>query len=293
MELQKYFSLEDYVSKIKLSDQVLFHLQDTSESFDDYFKEISKYGNYAIYFWIDSLYKELIASSQMEGDMVSFERINDLYFSRLNITHNRIHELHDIFIPSDKTEYRKNEVKISGLEDGKEKIYWWGVAQEDVNKFMDDFLSFYRYSSVDLKYSNPFIKSALVHLIFVRIHPYGDGNGRTARLLHNIKFVQLINNIYGSRLKISPLNISENILINKPTYVKWLNAVKFNGVDDDNYAINRFLDFILNMVDEQLYYAGNKLKDSYQLLDVWQSQFQDEELEKDAEVMRLKKIFRR
>ena len=37
MALQKYFSLEDYVSKIRLSDQVLFHLQDTSESFDDYF----------------------------------------------------------------------------------------------------------------------------------------------------------------------------------------------------------------------------------------------------------------
>ena len=293
MELQKYFSLEEYVSRIKLSDQVLFHLQDTSKAFDDYFKEISKYGNYAIYFWIDSLYRELIASSKMEGEILSFERINDLYFSRLNITNNRIHELHDIFIPSEKREYRSNEVKVSGIENGKEKIYWWGVSSEDINRFMEDFINFYRFSSVDLKYCNPFIKSALVHLIFVRIHPYTDGNGRTARLLHSIKFVQLINNIYGSRLKISPLNISENILINKLTYVKWLNAIKFNGVDDDNDAINHFLDFILNMVDEQLFYAGNKLDSSHQFLDFCQQQFPDEELEKDAEVMRLKKIFKR
>lgn len=293
MELQKYFNLEEYVSKIKLSDKVLFHLQDTSESFDDYFKEISKYGNYAIYFWIDSLYRELIASSKMEGEMLSFERINDLYFSRLNINNNRIHELHDIFIPNVKKEYRNNEVKISGIENGREKIYWWGVSSKDINRFMDDFINFYRQSSVDIKYSNPFIKSALVHLIFVRIHPYSDGNGRTARLLQSIKFVQLINNIYGSRLKISPLNISENIYINKLTYVEWLNALKFNGIDDDNYAINQFLNFILNMIDEQLFYANNKLNNSHEFLDSCAQQFPDEELEKDAEVMRLKRIFKR
>lgn len=128
-----------------------------------------------------------------------------------------------------------------------------------------------------------------MHLIFVRIHPYRDGNGRTARLLLNIKFVQLINNIYGSRLKISPLNILENILINKPTYVKWLNAMNFNGVDDDNDAINHFINFILNMTDEQLFYATNKLRSYQRMLDNWETMYVDEELEKDAEIMKLKR----
>ena len=45
--------------------------------------------------------------------------------------------------------------------------------------------------------SNPFLKSALIHLLFLRIHPYADGNGRTARLLHNSKFTASINSIYG------------------------------------------------------------------------------------------------
>ena len=71
MELQKYFNLEEYVDKIELTDQVLAHLQSTSKSFDEYFKILSQYGKYAIYFWIDSLYKELIASSEIEGDLIS------------------------------------------------------------------------------------------------------------------------------------------------------------------------------------------------------------------------------
>ncbi len=103
MELQKHFDLEEYVSRIKLSDNVLYHLQDTSQSFEEYFKVLSNYGNYAIYFWIDSLYRELAASSKMEGDFVSFAQFqNDLYFSRLDISHNRIHELHNIFVPTEK-----------------------------------------------------------------------------------------------------------------------------------------------------------------------------------------------
>jgi len=37
---------------------------------------------------------------------------------------------------------------------------------------------------------NPVIKSALAHLHFVSIHPFSDGNGRTARLLMNLILLQ-------------------------------------------------------------------------------------------------------
>ena len=294
MELQKYFNLEEYVDKIELTDQVLAHLQSTSKSFDEYFKILSQYGKYAIYFWIDSLYKELIASSEIEGDLISLERFNnDLYISRFAISHSRIYDLHKIFIPDAPDAYRDSEVKISGKENGKEVIYWWGPEAESIMPFMKDFVKFYQTSNIELKYSNPFIKSFLVHLLFVRIHPFKDGNGRTARLLQNIKFAQLINSIYGTRLKISPLNISQNILINKPTYADRLNAVQFSLDADDNIAINRFIDYLLNMVDEQLFYAKNKLLKYAETLDKWSNMYPDEELDKEAEIMRLKRIFHR
>lgn len=56
------------------------------------------------------------------------------------------------------------------------------------------------------------------------------------------------------KLKISPLNISPNILINQPTYARRINSIYFDLEHDSNEEINRWFNFILDMVDEQLYY---------------------------------------
>ena len=99
-----------------------------------------------------------------------------------------------------------------------------------------------------------------IHHRITVIHPFPEGNGRTARILHNIKFTEMINKLYGTRLKLSPLNISESILINKITYVKRIDNIYFDTKHDSNIEINAWFNFILDMVDEQLYKAMNKLE---------------------------------
>lgn len=98
-----------------------------------------------------------------------------------------------------------------------------------------------------------------MHLLFVRIHPFLDGNGRTSRIIHNIKFTESVNKLYGTRLKISPLNLSQSILLNKITYINRINSIYFDLEHDTNRSINDWFDFILDMVDEQIYYAGSRL----------------------------------
>lgn len=124
---------------------------------------------------------------------------------------------------------------------------------------MNDFIRVYKQGGTSSIYSNPFLASSLIHLLFLRIHPYTDGNGRTARILHNIKFTEMINKLYGTRLKLSPLNISESILINKITYVKRIDNIYFDIKNDCNDEINAWFNFILDMVDEQLYKSMNML----------------------------------
>jgi len=109
--------------------------------------------------------------------------------------------------------------------------------------------------------SNPFLKSALIHLLFVKIHPYGDGNGRTARTLHNIKFTESFNQIYNMKLKISPINLSQSININQITYNKAINGIYFDLEHDNNEMINYWFNFILNMYDEQLFKNSNMIND--------------------------------
>lgn len=56
-----------------------------------------------------------------------------------------------------------------------------------VSQKMDELLDWYNNKSKDL---HPIERAAIFHIEFLRIHPFVDGNGRTARLLLNYEFVR-------------------------------------------------------------------------------------------------------
>lgn len=256
-----YFPLEEYVRRIKVEDYVLEHMEETNKEFDGYLSTLARCDDYTkIYYFLDAISQEIISSHKMEKHHIKNKDIleNDLFFSSLNVSHANIKRVHNV-IMKDSTDYRKGEVRVSSLVNGEEKIYWYGAKPEDVKPFMDDFIKFYKTKSLSVIDSNPFLKSALAHLLFVRIHPFSDGNGRTARMIYNMKLTERINNVYGMNLKICPLNISQSILLNQPTYVKRINDIYFDLEHDSNDEINRWFDFILNMTDEQLYFNTNRL----------------------------------
>ena len=266
-----YFSLDEYVDRIILLRDTLEHLQDTNHDFIEYIKKISKFNQeYIVDYWIYLLYEELKYSRKIEN--MDFKKIDlangQVFFDTLSISHKRIHELHNFAVKGEyepTMEYRKTDVNVSKYNSqGEEEIFWRGARHQDIDKFMNDFISIYKRNDISMLMSNPFLKSSLIHLLFVRIHPYIDGNGRTARLLHNAKFTDSINRIYGKRilgtnLKISPLNLSESIYLNKPSYVKAIDSIYFDLKHDSNDAINYWFNTMLNMADEQIYVSSNKL----------------------------------
>lgn len=186
-----------------------------------------------------------------------------LYFDSLDISKKRIIDLHNFVINHSNSshkiienDYRNIDVSVVGLKDGKETILYNAVAPKEVESYMEQFYEVYKnYNLANI--SDPFIKSSIMHLLFVRVHPFRDGNGRTARLIHNLKFTDCVNKHYGTNLNISPLNISENININKITYATDLDRIMFVLSDEENQGINIFLDHILNNYDERLYYIKN------------------------------------
>ena len=260
-----YFSMEEYIDRIKLESYLLEHLDETSKEFDRYLKKLASYGNYPmVQYWIDSLAKEINYSQEIENQQFFFlEEIEKkgVFFDTLQISHNRIKQLHQFVTKSEvPTEYRKGEVRVSRIKNNlEEDIFWYGVQPEDLKNFLDDFIRIYKSSSISLINSNPFLKSALIHLLFMRIHPFGDGNGRTARMIHNIKFTESINKIYGMNLKICPLNLSHSILVNKPAYARKIDDIYFDLEHDSNEEINKWFNFMLNMIDEQIYFHTNRI----------------------------------
>ena len=269
LDFVEYFSLEEYIDKIDLLDPLLNHLEETSKEFDEYVSLLAMYDNEAIInYWIISAQQEFIASQDIESLRFNAEVLKQkgVFFDTLSISHKRIHDLHDfVMLSSDdnyipNSSYRKVPVNISRYTDNGEEIFWRGANPEDVSKFMNDFINIYKQNKIALIYSNPFLRAALTSLLFNRIHPYTDGNGRTSRIIYNLKFTEQMNKIYQTKLMLNPLNLSSRISANKLTYVKTINRIAFNLTEDTNKAINDWFNFILTMADEQLFFSKNKLE---------------------------------
>lgn len=303
-ERVKYFNILEFLSKIKLSDSVLFHMEETGLSFEKYLKTLFSYCNeddYSIILYLlDLTSKELRQSSLLENKAShdTYAIDDNLFFDKLSISHERIKDIHRFVCEkgninvTNPGEYRKKLVNVgASFQDGYQ-VYWYAPEAQDVKAFMSDYINFYKYSSIADIYNNPFLKSALAHLLFVRIHPFEDGNGRTARIIQNIAFTSRINKIYDANLRVSPLNISQNIALNKYSYVDIINRIHFNLDDDNNDMLNKWFNFILNMYDEQLYYQETQIPKYEQAFKQLQKMSDSEDIAGVARKFKLDKLKR-
>lgn len=80
------------------------------------------------------------------------------------------------------TGYRDRDVFVKSSE----SIIYQGPEPKDVIPMMDS-LTNYINSIEDI---NPIIKSCIIHYYFVYVHPFIDGNGRTARALMNLYLIK-------------------------------------------------------------------------------------------------------
>ena len=86
-------------------------------------------------------------------------------------------------VESEKCGYfRKDDIYVvDDLGDGREKLRYKGPDHTKVPFLINELLSWLiRAKKMDI---HPIIKAAILHVEFVTIHPFTDGNGRMARLL--------------------------------------------------------------------------------------------------------------
>ncbi len=120
------------------------------------------------------------------------EKPNDLFsayeFAQKNkITKTNILKAHKIISKHLLTTYYRGRVRNEDMiirDSTTGKVVYEACLKENVKKeFNVFFKEVVQILKKDLSLSETFFYASLIHIVFVKIHPFDDGNGRTARLL--------------------------------------------------------------------------------------------------------------
>ncbi|GMQ57733.1 Fic family protein [Vallitalea sediminicola] len=111
--------------------------------------------------------------------------VEEIVKSKEDLTEWQIKNIHRLVLKgiddANAGQYRKQNVIISGAKHIPPDYL---VLKDKMNKFIK------WYMSKDAKEMHPIERAARVHGDFVKIHPFIDGNGRTARLLLNLELMK-------------------------------------------------------------------------------------------------------
>lgn len=128
---------------------------------------------------------------EVENYYKALQKLEEMAKQKHTITLDEVLLLHkmviDGLVEKEKTgNYRPADVYIiDDLGGGKEKLRFKAPNAKKVPKLVEDLLEWLDQSKKEGVH--PIIKAAVLHLQFVTIHPFTDGNGRVARLLTQLQ----------------------------------------------------------------------------------------------------------
>ena len=172
------------------------------------------------------------------------DNLRDAYFYILmnqKITEKDVRNLYQIIINNSLDDY---SIENMGDFYRKEEVFIWndsesilpmiekGFSKEKVDKSMKNLFQYMKIDDI-----NDFLKSQIIHYYFIYVHPYFDGNGRTARTLSCWYLFNQKKYLYVSLL--------DGINHHKTEYIKSIQKSKKGN-------ITPFLEFMINVTKDEL-----------------------------------------
>lgn len=128
---------------------------------------------------------------EVENYYKALKILDEMSKSKKGITEQEILKLHKIVIEGlvgkEKVgKFRPGDVFVlDDLGDGREMLRFKAPPAKEIPKLLKILLEWLRESKKDT--IHPIIRAGILHLEFVSIHPFTDGNGRVARLLTQLQ----------------------------------------------------------------------------------------------------------
>lgn len=155
-----------------------------------------------ILFGITAQGKPLKDTLEITGHNEAINWVIDLVKGERPLTENFIRELHSLLLQDSYKESKnadgvlvprkisagKYKTTTNHVETVTGEIFYFATPEETPSK-MFDLLNWYSQKTKE-ENVNPILVAAEFHYRFIRIHPFDDGNGRTARILMNFILMQ-------------------------------------------------------------------------------------------------------
>lgn len=125
-----------------------------------------------------------------------------------------------------------------------------GPSPVTVQPLMDELVAWLRNTG-----QTPLVRSALLHLNIIAIHPFNDGNGRTARILAAMELV--CDGVRSPEL----ISIEAYLRRNRDEYIAMLRTTLGPTYDPDNHPVTEWLDYYTRISLDRLE-ARNRILDA-------------------------------
>lgn len=241
------------------------------------------------YYLVNSIMEEAIASSQMEGasttrriakDMLrkqlkptnksqqmivnNYETINKIsHDKQADFSPERLLDIHRSIASKtldnsdDEGVFRKND-EIYVVDGITGFVAHTPPSYTEIDAMIQDLCEFANNDDND-NFIHPIIKAIIIHFVLAYIHPFADGNGRTARSLF---YWYMIKKGYWLT---EYLSISRIIYTNKKSYEKAYQYTENDG-NDLSYFIQYHLNVMKKAYDELKKYLQRKIDEQQNLL---------------------------
>ena len=190
----------------------------------------------------DSFYKHKFLNIQYQPDYT--KKADDLYLAYEFIFKNKLNlenlqKAHSILssnlLPKNQQGFiRNNPMFVINNDD---RIEYVATEPNKVKSELDKlFNDIKKLQTAKLDDFEVFYYAAYIHLVFVKIHPFQDGNGRAARLIEKWFLIEQIND------KATAVQLEKNYFKNLERYYS---NIKKIGIEYDTLDYSKALDFLV------------------------------------------------
>lgn len=169
--------------------------------------------------------------TKMKNEALTPEMILEL---QRNITKNTLRD------KNDEGRFRNNNETIVGNPLKHDRIYHIPPDYTKINKLIEEFCEF--ANNDDGEFVHPVIKGIILHFLIGYIHPFNDGNGRTAR---TIFYWYVLSRGYWL---FEYMSVSRIILRSKTKY-----GLAYLYTETDENDLTYFINYNLNAIEEALH----------------------------------------